>query len=97
MPVSVNLDIPPDTPPDPEQVQAEVLATEAVEQPQAFHEALLASHPERGAAEELGALAILFPDLFARAHAKSPDEVRAEVIAAQAILNPHFPLTIGPN
>lgn len=96
-PPAVNLDLPPQVVPDPAQLQEQALAAQAIQSPDSFHEWLLQLHPERSAAEDLEAFAILLPDAYARAHPKSPDEIRAEAIAAQAILNPHFPLNVGPN
>jgi hypothetical protein len=96
-PLPVNLDVPPQVVPDPGEIEAEALAVEAIQEPQSFHDWILQMHPDRAAAEHLEALAELYPDVYARAHPKTPNQAAAEAIAAHAILNPHFPLTVGPN
>jgi hypothetical protein len=97
LPEAVNLDIPPQVVADPEQIQQQELAVQALQQPEAFHEWLLQLHPERRAIEQLAALALLHPDAFRRLFPETPDQIRADAIAAHAILNPHFPIPSGSN
>jgi len=96
-PPAVNLDIPPETEPDPAQIQQEELAIQALEQPQAFHDWLLSIQPGRERGEAEAAFALLHPDDYGRAHPKTPAQIVAEAQAAHAILNPHFPFPSGPN
>jgi hypothetical protein len=90
-PEPINLDIPPVEPPNPAKIREKELATLAALKPEDFHEWLLQEKPERRALEEAAAFAILAPDLFRKAHPRTPAQVRAEAAAAHAIMNPRFP------
>jgi hypothetical protein len=90
-PEPINLDIPPEEPPDPAFEQQKDSARAAIADPQSFHERLLQLEPGRRGLEQLGLLAILYPEEFSRAHPKNPEQTRAEAIARHAILNPHIP------
>jgi hypothetical protein len=91
-PEPVNLDIPPEEPVDPEQVERQELARHAIFNPEEFHEWLLELDPGRAERENLAAFAILNPGAFRRAYPKSPEEIRAEAVAAHAIL--HIPIVL---
>jgi hypothetical protein len=95
-PAPVNLDLPPEQIIDPDEVLQEELAAEAVQRPEEVHAWLLDHEPERGPQEALAAVALLHPDAFRRAHPPTPDQIRAEVFAAHAILNPRFPVPSVP-
>jgi hypothetical protein len=90
-PEPVNLDIPPQVEPDPQEIEERQLAVQAIEQPTPFHDWLLRIQPERGPREQFAAFGLLRPDDYGRAFPKTGEQIRAEAIAAHAILNPHFP------
>ena len=90
MPVEINMDLPPGEGPDPERLQEEEQARQAIHFPEEMHSLILTLIPNRRAEEVLATLAILHPEAFARAHPKSPELIREEAAAAFAILNPHW-------
>ncbi len=94
-PEPVNLDIPPQGPPDPVKVLAKQRAEQAIRDPQAFHEWVLSQNPGRAQQEQEEALAILNPEAYQRTHPTPPGLVQAQAVAAHAILNPHFPVPTG--
>ena len=89
-PDPVNLDIPPQVIPSPEEVQDRQLAEHGIHLPEIIHQLLLQLDPTRGLREQLAAFSFLRPDDFRRAHPETPDEIQAEAIAAHAVLNFRF-------
>jgi hypothetical protein len=87
VPEAVNLEITPDEPEDPAEARDKELARFAIRDPGTFHDALARLDPGRVGREHRAANAILDPVGFRRAFPKGPDEIRAEAIAAHAILN----------
>jgi hypothetical protein len=87
-PQLINLDIPPDDPPDPAEVQERSQTFHAVQLPQFLHDLLLKLFPDREPREVAEALAILHPDILQNGQPDDAATALAKGNAANAIQHP---------
>jgi hypothetical protein len=96
-PEAINLDIPEEVVWTPQMIKERELAIHAIRNPQLYRELLLDLEPGRRPKEDEAFLAILHPQAYRKARPITPGQVRAEAVAAHAILNPRTPPPFAQN